>query len=157
VSRSSSKAVKTHIKVSPRDFCTDAKNRHVTDIRRRQTSGWSASACWLAARCPGQLIGIRLRVHPPIGSAGSYDANVARARCLLPPVKEGFAASLTKAARGLRSRTRRLGPSWSAWQRRSSSRRRSLLFKRVHCIRGTRSPVRATTPIRWRGTVIAKD
>jgi aryl-alcohol dehydrogenase-like predicted oxidoreductase len=34
----------------------------------------------------------------PIGSAGSYDADVARARRLLPLVKEGYAASLTEAA-----------------------------------------------------------
>jgi aryl-alcohol dehydrogenase-like predicted oxidoreductase len=34
----------------------------------------------------------------PIGSAKSYDADVARARRLLPLVKEGFAASLTEAA-----------------------------------------------------------
>jgi aryl-alcohol dehydrogenase-like predicted oxidoreductase len=34
----------------------------------------------------------------PIGSAMSYDADVARARRLLPLVKEGFAASLTEAA-----------------------------------------------------------
>jgi aryl-alcohol dehydrogenase-like predicted oxidoreductase len=37
---------------------------------------------------------------PPelIGSAMSYDADVARAQRLLPWVKEGFAASLTEAA-----------------------------------------------------------
>jgi aryl-alcohol dehydrogenase-like predicted oxidoreductase len=34
----------------------------------------------------------------PIGSAMSYDADVARARRLLPLVKEGFAASLTEAS-----------------------------------------------------------
>jgi aryl-alcohol dehydrogenase-like predicted oxidoreductase len=34
----------------------------------------------------------------PIGSAMSYDADVARARRLLPLVKEGFARSLTEAA-----------------------------------------------------------
>jgi aryl-alcohol dehydrogenase-like predicted oxidoreductase len=34
----------------------------------------------------------------PIGSSLSYDADVARARRLLPLVKEGFAASLTEAA-----------------------------------------------------------
>jgi aryl-alcohol dehydrogenase-like predicted oxidoreductase len=34
----------------------------------------------------------------PIGSAMSYDADVARAQRLLPLVKEGFAASLTEAA-----------------------------------------------------------
>jgi len=34
----------------------------------------------------------------PIGSAMSYDADVGRARRLLPLVKEGFAASLTEAA-----------------------------------------------------------
>jgi aryl-alcohol dehydrogenase-like predicted oxidoreductase len=34
----------------------------------------------------------------PIGSAVSYDADVARARRLMPLVKEGFAASLTEAA-----------------------------------------------------------
>ncbi len=34
----------------------------------------------------------------PIGSAMSYDADVSRARRLLPLVKEGFAASLTEAA-----------------------------------------------------------
>jgi hypothetical protein len=38
-----------------------------------------------------------------------------------------------KPRRRLRSRIRRWGPSWSAWRRRSSSRRCSLLFKRVHC------------------------
>jgi aryl-alcohol dehydrogenase-like predicted oxidoreductase len=34
----------------------------------------------------------------PIGSAMRYDADVARAQRLLPPVKEGFAASLAEAA-----------------------------------------------------------
>src|SRR5437667_11114907 len=34
----------------------------------------------------------------PIGSAMSYDADIDRARRLLPLVKEGFAASLTEAA-----------------------------------------------------------
>jgi len=34
----------------------------------------------------------------PIGSAMSYDADIARARCLMPLVAEGFAASLTEAA-----------------------------------------------------------
>jgi aryl-alcohol dehydrogenase-like predicted oxidoreductase len=34
----------------------------------------------------------------PIGSAVSYDADVARARRLMPLVEEGFAASLTEAA-----------------------------------------------------------
>jgi aryl-alcohol dehydrogenase-like predicted oxidoreductase len=34
----------------------------------------------------------------PIGSAMSYDADVGRARRLMPLVKEGFAASLTEAA-----------------------------------------------------------
>jgi aryl-alcohol dehydrogenase-like predicted oxidoreductase len=34
----------------------------------------------------------------PIGSAMSYEADVVRARRLLPLVKEGFAASLTEAA-----------------------------------------------------------
>ena len=34
----------------------------------------------------------------PIGSTMSYDADVGRARRLLPLVKEGFAASLTEAA-----------------------------------------------------------
>src|SRR5437870_5972440 len=34
----------------------------------------------------------------PIGSAMSYDADLARARRLMPVVKEGFAASLTEAA-----------------------------------------------------------
>src|SRR5260370_27425345 len=34
----------------------------------------------------------------PIGSAMSYDADVVRARRLMPLVKEGFAASLTEAA-----------------------------------------------------------
>ena len=34
----------------------------------------------------------------PIGSAMSYDADVARARRLLPLIKEGFAVSLTEAA-----------------------------------------------------------
>src|SRR5207247_9612089 len=34
----------------------------------------------------------------PIGSATSYDADIARARRLMPLVQEGFAASLTEAA-----------------------------------------------------------
>jgi L-galactose dehydrogenase/L-glyceraldehyde 3-phosphate reductase len=34
----------------------------------------------------------------PIGSAKSYEADVRRASCLMPLVKEGFAASLTEAA-----------------------------------------------------------
>jgi aryl-alcohol dehydrogenase-like predicted oxidoreductase len=34
----------------------------------------------------------------PIGSAMSYDADIARARRLMPLVAEGFAASLTEAA-----------------------------------------------------------
>jgi aryl-alcohol dehydrogenase-like predicted oxidoreductase len=37
-------------------------------------------------------------VPEPIGSAMSYDADVGRARRLMPLVKEGFAASLTEAA-----------------------------------------------------------
>jgi L-galactose dehydrogenase/L-glyceraldehyde 3-phosphate reductase len=52
----------------------------------------------------GALSGSTVR-HPiaspppePIGSAMSYDADVARARRLLPLVKEGFATSLTEAA-----------------------------------------------------------
>jgi aryl-alcohol dehydrogenase-like predicted oxidoreductase len=36
----------------------------------------------------------------PIGSGMSYDADVARARRLMPLVEEGFAASLTEAATG---------------------------------------------------------
>jgi aryl-alcohol dehydrogenase-like predicted oxidoreductase len=36
--------------------------------------------------------------HEPIGSAMSYEADVARARRLTPLVKDGFAASLTEAA-----------------------------------------------------------
>jgi hypothetical protein len=61
----------------------------------------------------------------PIGSAMSYGADVARARRLMPLVEEGFAASLTEAASGLRSRIRRWAPSWSVWQRRkpATSRR----------------------------------
>ena len=34
----------------------------------------------------------------PIGTAMSYDADVVRARRLMPMVREGFAASLTEAA-----------------------------------------------------------
>jgi aryl-alcohol dehydrogenase-like predicted oxidoreductase len=52
----------------------------------------------------GALSGSRER-HPiaspppePIGTAISYDADVVRARHLMPLVKEGFAASLTEAA-----------------------------------------------------------
>jgi aryl-alcohol dehydrogenase-like predicted oxidoreductase len=52
----------------------------------------------------GALSGLAVR-HPiaspppePIGSATSYDADVAHARRLMPLVKEGFAATLTEAA-----------------------------------------------------------
>ena len=67
--------------------------------------GWpalasSASACSPAGRCPDRPCVTRLRIAPPepIGSATSYDADVARARRLTPLVNEGFAASLTEAA-----------------------------------------------------------
>ncbi len=69
----------------------------------------------------------------PIGSAMSYDADVARARRLMPLVAEGFAASLTEAAARLRSRIRRWARSWSAWQRRDNSRMRSPRFEKARC------------------------
>ena len=80
-------------------------------IRRRTTDGCStapgrpasassASACWPAARSRGSA-----ERHPiaspapePIGSAIRYDADVERARRLMPLVEEGFAGSLTEAA-----------------------------------------------------------
>ena len=37
-------------------------------------------------------------MREPIGSAMSYDADIDRARRLMPLVREGFAASLTEAA-----------------------------------------------------------
>jgi hypothetical protein len=66
----------------------------------RPASTWSASASSPAARCLGRLRGIPIASPPPepIGSAISYEADVARARRLLPLVKDGFAASLSEAA-----------------------------------------------------------
>jgi hypothetical protein len=65
----------------------------------------------------------------PIGSAMNYDADVARARRLMPLIEEGFAASLTEAA----TRFARWALSWSVWQRRNSSRMRSRRPKKVGC------------------------
>jgi aryl-alcohol dehydrogenase-like predicted oxidoreductase len=79
----------------------------------------------------------------PISSAMSYDADVARAQRLLPLVKEGFAASLTEAATRFAISHSAVGPSWSAWRRRTSSRMRSLLFKRIHCHPGHSSACQA--------------
>jgi hypothetical protein len=63
----------------------------------------------------------------------SYDADVARARRLLPLVKEEFAVSLTEAATRFAISHQRWAASRSVWQRRSSSRMRSPLFKKVGC------------------------
>src|SRR4029077_2857624 len=66
----------------------------------------AARVCAVGIRVPagGALSGSAAR-HPiaspppePIGSAMNYDADVARARRLMPLVEEGFAASLTEAA-----------------------------------------------------------
>src|SRR5205807_6212023 len=65
----------------------------------------------------------------PIGSAMSYDADVARARRLMPLVKEGFAASLTEAA----TRFALSHPAMGTMQRRNSSSMRSPRFKKAHC------------------------
>jgi hypothetical protein len=119
-------------------------------IRRRPAWEWSASASW-----PAALSGSAER-HPiaspppePIGSAMSYDADVARAGRLLPLVKEGFATSLLKPPRGLRSRIRRWGPSWSAWQRHGSSRKRSLLSKRAPCHPPRSTASQGCNGLRW--------
>jgi hypothetical protein len=64
-------------------------------IPGRPASASSASACSQAA---AQRHPIASPPPEPIGSAMSYDADVARARRLIPLVKEGFAASLTEAA-----------------------------------------------------------
>src|SRR6266481_9464710 len=88
--------------------------------RRRHTRwncDWSSDVCSsdLTRAAGVGVVGIRVLAggalsgsaerHPiaspppePIGSAMSYEADVARARRLMPLVKEGFAASLTEAA-----------------------------------------------------------
>ena len=67
---------------------------------RRPASASSASACWPAARCRARPSVTRLPspAPEPIGSAMSYDADIDRARRLMPLVEEGFAGSLTEAA-----------------------------------------------------------
>ena len=72
----------------------------VRSHRRRPASAWSASACWPAARCRARPSVTRSRVRRPSRSVRpmSYDADVDRARRLMPLVEEGFAASLTEAA-----------------------------------------------------------
>ena len=69
-------------------------------IPGRPASASSASACFAGGALSGSL-----DRHPiaspqpePIGTAMSYDADVVRARRLMPLVKEGFAATLTEAA-----------------------------------------------------------
>ena len=69
----------------------------------------------------------------PIGSAKNYDADIERARRLMPLVTEGYAASLARPPRGSCSRIRRSAPSWSASPRRSNSRLRSRRSKKVRC------------------------
>jgi aryl-alcohol dehydrogenase-like predicted oxidoreductase len=79
-----------------------AKRRHPLAARLACVTYADKGAVPLAER--GALSG-SIERHPiaspppePIGSAMSYDADVARAQRLLPLVKEGFAASLTEAA-----------------------------------------------------------
>ena len=70
----------------------------------------------------------------PIGSAMGYDADIDRARRLMPLVEEGFAASLTEAAtRFALSSPRRWARSWSGWPRRNSSKTRWPQFKKARC------------------------
>ncbi len=88
----------------PRTNCRKTIRRRITRgcsiTPRRPASASSASACWPAARLSGSA-----ERHPiaspapePIGSAMSYDADIERARRLMPLVEEGFASSLTEAA-----------------------------------------------------------
>ena len=92
----------------------------------------------------------------PIGSAMSYEADVVRARRLLPLVKEGFAASLTEAAYAVcnlafsdRDHLDRRG---NATTVRGCAR---CCSKGSIAIRSARSPVRTATELCRRTTVIA--
>ena len=71
----------------------------------------------------------------PIGSAMNYDADVDRARRLMPLVAEGFAASLTEAATRFSLTTRRWAPFWLVSRRRSNSTARWPRSKKARCPR----------------------
>jgi aryl-alcohol dehydrogenase-like predicted oxidoreductase len=94
----------------------------------------------------------------PIGSAMSYDADVGRARRLLPLVKEGFAATLTEAA----TRFAISHPATGDYPGRHGNAATvrgcaRCCSKRPITSRCTRSAVRAATCIRWRAAVNARS
>ena len=92
--------------LNPSAACELPKNYPAQDYRQlfEQTRQAGVGVIGIRVLAGGALSGSTDR-HPiaspppePIGSAMSYDADVARARRLMPLVKEGFAASLTEAA-----------------------------------------------------------
>jgi aryl-alcohol dehydrogenase-like predicted oxidoreductase len=92
--------------LNPSTACELPKNYPAQDYRQlfEQTRQAGVGVIGIRLLAGGALSGSTDR-HPiaspppePIGSAMSYDADVARARRLMPLVKEGFAASLTEAA-----------------------------------------------------------
>jgi aryl-alcohol dehydrogenase-like predicted oxidoreductase len=92
--------------LNPSAACELPKNYPAQDYRQlfEQTRQAGVGVIGIRLLAGGALSGSTDR-HPiaspppePIGSAMSYDADVARARRLMPLVKEGFAASLTEAA-----------------------------------------------------------
>jgi aryl-alcohol dehydrogenase-like predicted oxidoreductase len=92
--------------LNPSAACELPKNYPAQDYRQlfEQTRQCGVGVIGIRVLAGGALSGSTDR-HPiaspppePIGSAMSYDADVARARRLMPLVKEGFAASLTEAA-----------------------------------------------------------
>ena len=89
-----------------------------------------ASASWAIRVLAGGALSGSAERHPiaspapePIGSAMQYDADIDRARRLMPLVEEGFAASLTEAATRFALSHPAMARFWSAWRRRSNSRR----------------------------------
>jgi predicted aldo/keto reductase-like oxidoreductase len=87
----------------------------------------------------------------------SYDADVARAQRLLPLVKEGFAASLTEAATRFAISHSAVGTILVGMATpQHFEEALAAVQKGSIAIRGTRSPLRATTHIRGRVTVIAE-
>ena len=92
--------------LNPSAACELPKNYPAQDYRQlfEQTRQAGVGVIGIRVLAGGALSGSTDR-HPiaspppePIGSAMSYDADVARAQRLMPLVKEGFAASLTEAA-----------------------------------------------------------
>ena len=92
--------------LNPSAACELPKNYPAQDYRQlfEHTRQAGVGVIGIRVLAGGALSGSTDR-HPiaspppePIGSAMSYDADVARARRLMPLVKEGFAASLTEAA-----------------------------------------------------------